>query len=76
MTTLDVLCAGCRHFDRDRFDGNFCDAFPDDGGIPQEIITGQHDHRRPYPGDGGIQFEPMTDAAETRGGAGGDVKSA
>jgi len=35
----------------------FCAAFPDGTGIPMEIWLGQNDHRSPYRGDHGIQFE-------------------
>lgn len=36
-----------------------CAAFPyeDEGGIPDAIYTGLHDHREPYPGDHGFRWE-------------------
>jgi hypothetical protein len=47
-------CSSCTRY----FVGQIkkCLAFPN--GIPNEIITGQHLHRTPYPGDRGIQYEP------------------
>ena len=47
------LCNGCIHL----VAGGTCEAFP--GGIPVKILTGQHDHRKPYKGDNGIRFEPI-----------------
>jgi hypothetical protein len=56
-------CIPCRHFrgstrEDDGTHHHTCDAFPDE--IPAEIWRGDNNHRKPYPGDNGIQFEPLS----------------
>lgn len=34
----------------------YCAAFPE--GIPDAIAYGDNPHTTPYPGDGGVQYEP------------------
>jgi hypothetical protein len=46
-------CIDCRH--RRATTGQTCAAFPD--GIREAILSNEHDHRRPYPGDHGVLFE-------------------
>lgn len=53
------VCMSCAHFHEDA-DGLVCDAYPE--GIPDGILTGESDHREPYPGDHGIQFEPIKES--------------
>ena len=56
MYPITSQCLICRHFDDDN-NRNHCKAFPD--GIPSIIFAGIDDHSRPFPGDNGIQFEPL-----------------
>jgi hypothetical protein len=48
-------CDSCKHFRRNVFDKISCDAFPE--GIPEDILSGRHDHTKPYKGDRGILYE-------------------
>lgn len=56
-------CLECRHYrgvqERKDFPVHVCEAYPD--GIPEEIVTGMHDHRAPFAGDNGILFEPANE---------------
>lgn len=51
------VCTFCRHW---AVDFRKCAAFS--GEIPLEIWMGENNHRQPYPGDNGIQFEPVNNA--------------
>jgi len=46
------LCVSCTH---KHTTGATCTAFPD--GIPDAILTGEHDHHKPYKGDNDILFK-------------------
>lgn len=52
--TINLICLDCKHFRK--FEGG-CDAFPDDNGIPQEIIQ-KNKHDKPIKGQkNNIVFE-------------------
>lgn len=53
------ICNKCKHVHKG---GQTCDAFP--RGIPQLILTGKIDHRKPVPDDNGIQFEERSEVRE------------
>jgi len=63
MTTGPApICMWCTHLRQDKTDWPpACDAYPH--GIPEPIMDSDVDHRQPYDGDGGIQFEPVDAAA-------------
>ena len=46
-------CSICKHY----VGVGVCKAYPIS--IPTPILLGEHDHVYPYPGDNGIQFEPI-----------------
>lgn len=48
-------CISCEHYQGVKT----CTAFPDE--IPDEIYTGDFDHRKPYAGDRGIRWKPLRD---------------
>lgn len=51
------ICLFCKRYrEAMKFgDPDTCDAFPQ--GIPEEILLGGFDHRKPFKGDGGVRFE-------------------
>ncbi len=52
MTTMAApMCYYCRRFHADHFG---CEAFPQ--GVPDLIMFGDADHRKPFPGDNGLRF--------------------
>ena len=51
------VCTFCRHW-RIR-EGRTCAAFPEPNAIPLAIWRGENTHQAPFPGDHGIQFEPV-----------------
>jgi len=56
--TSSTQCLDCEHYTG----LSTCDAYPDK--IPQEIFDGRVVHTKPYDGDGGIMFEPISDQIE------------
>ena len=63
MTFRVTMCVYCRHF-RAAEAGNFCTAFPAGDGIPDEIFYDGVPHFTSFPGDHGIQFDPVDAEAE------------
>lgn len=62
MVTIVSQCFGCKHFDERWAETEGltkpyyrCKAFDR---IPRSILFNETSHKKPYPGDKGIRFEP------------------
>ena len=51
---LECNCFQCKHLHPDE---RTCDAYPN--GIPSMLLYLDEIHQKPFPGDHGIQFEPI-----------------
>jgi len=60
VTLYSSVCTYCRHVEGFRS----CKAFGREP-IPLPIWDGENDHTVPYPGDGGIRFEPVRGAGRS-----------
>ena len=57
MICTEPICAKCKHLVMDCRREPYCKAFPE--GIPDDIFVRRCNHRRPFPGDNGVRFEPI-----------------
>ena len=57
MICTEPICAKCRHLVMDCRREPYCKAFPE--GIPDTIFVGRYNHRRLFPEDKGVRFEPI-----------------
>jgi hypothetical protein len=56
-----MQCISCQ-----RYGGALgCEAYPGIETIPEEILTGEPDHREPFPGDHGLRLEGLTHGSRT-----------
>ena len=55
MSKPFIPCGLCKHLILNN--KRSCKAFPN--GIPNLILIGKNDHKKPFPNDNGILFEPI-----------------
>ena len=58
--SMSDQCISCKHY----LGLQECEAFKK---IPFEIYSGEFDHRKPFKGDNGIQFEPLEEKETNEG---------
>jgi len=60
-----AICFQCERFMKSNEEEDFlpdelkCEAFP--FGIPESILLSEADHREPFAGDGGLQYQPVSE---------------
>ena len=59
IEVIAPICFRCRFFNNKKYKKGFyiCKAYSK--GIPKDIILSKVDHKKPYKGDHGIQFESI-----------------
>ena len=59
------VCALCKHYQPEKGEfGRTCKAYPNDDSIPLEIWLGKNNHKKPFSGDHGIQFQSASDTSD------------
>ena len=57
-------CPSCKNIRADEKGDPKCNAFPK--GIPEAIFSAEFDHTKPFKGDKGIRYEPVSKAQEVK----------